>query len=54
MTINELCVIVHKLHVQYNRFITDLIYNKNLDITQSCCGSQICFTLDFYKGIIGK
>ena len=29
-------------------------YNTDLDITQSCCGSQISLTMEFYKGIIGK
>ena len=28
-------------------------YNKNLDITQFCCGSQ-CFVMEFYKRILGK
>ena len=28
-------------------------YNMDLDITLSCCGSQI-FALEFYKGSIGK
>ena len=36
---------------QYN---TDLDITHILDITQSCCGYQNIFTVEFYEGIIGK
>ena len=29
-------------------------YNTDLDITWSCCGSQIYSNMEFYKRIIGK
>ena len=35
-------------------FYNTFRYNTDLDITRLCCGSQIFFTMDFYKGIIGK
>ena len=43
-----------------NSQLSDLIfhntaqYDINLDKAWSCCGSQIVFTMEFYKGIIGK
>ena len=34
--------------------ITTCHYNTGLDMSWSCCGSQFCLTMEFYKGIIGN
>ena len=40
--------------LQNSLFITHLVYNTDLDLTQSCCDSQIFFTMEFYKKAIYK